>query len=296
VSAAGSFLSVRIPAFRRIPNAWRNPLAVVGLVVAGAWGLIAIFAPLISQYDPLAPTAALYQAPSLAHLFGTDDVGRDVFTRVLWGARVSIPLALLLVGLAYAIGCTLGGLAGYLGGWVDELVMRGADLFFAVPQILLAMAVVGALGPGLFHAVLAVVVVSWPGPARVVRGLVRTIMQSDYVAVARLVGAPTTRALTVDVLPNVAGPVTVLAALDIGNAILLLSALSFLGLGARPPDAEWGSMVSTGAQHFESWWMGMFPGLAIVSVVLAFNLIGDSLRDTFDPTTAMTPLGNDQPS
>jgi peptide/nickel transport system permease protein len=169
--------------------------------------------------------------------------------------------------------------------------MRGADLFFAVPQILLAMAVVGALGPGLFHAVLAVVVVSWPGPARVVRGLVRTTMQSDFVAVARLVGAPTSRALTVEVLPNVAGPVTVLAALDMGNAILLLSALSFLGLGARPPDAEWGSMVSTGAQHFESWWMGMFPGLAIVSVVLAFNLIGDSLRDTFDPTTTVTPLG-----
>ncbi len=291
MSAAGRLVGLGVRGFRRTPVAWQNPLAVVGIAVAGAWLLVALFAPVIAPHDPLAPTAALYQAPSWAHPFGTDDVGRDVLSRVLWGARVSIPLALLLVGLAYTIGCTLGGLAGYLGGWVDELIMRGADLFFAVPQILLAMAVVGALGPGLFHAVLAVVVVSWPGPARVVRGLVRTTMQSDFVAVARLVGAPTSRALTVEVLPNVAGPVTVLAALDMGNAILLLSALSFLGLGARPPDAEWGSMVSTGAQHFESWWMGMFPGLAIVSVVLAFNLIGDSLRDTFDPTTTVTPLG-----
>jgi peptide/nickel transport system permease protein len=291
VSAAGRVLGLSIPVIRRTPLAWRNPLAITGVTVAGAWLLIALLAPVIAPYNPLTPTAALYHAPSWTHFFGTDDVGRDVFSRVIWGARVSIPLAMLLVGLAYTIGCTLGGLAGYLGGWVDELVMRGADLFFAVPQILLAMAVVGALGPGLFHAVLAVVVVAWPGPARVVRGLVRTIMQSDYVAVARLVGAPTTRALTVDVLPNVAGPITVLAALDMGNAILLLSALSFLGLGARPPDAEWGSMVSTGAQHFESWWMGMLPGLAIVSVVFAFNLIGDSLRDTFDPTTTITPLG-----
>jgi peptide/nickel transport system permease protein len=202
---------------------------------------------------------------------------------VIWGARVSIPLAFLLVSLAFLIGGTLGALAAYLGGWVDELVMRAADLVFAIPTILLAMAVVAALGPGLVHAVMAVIVVSWPGHARVVRSLVRTTMQSDYVAVARLLGASAPRALVVDVLPNVAGPVIVLAALDMGTAILLLSGLSFLGLGAKPPTAEWGSMVSTGAQHFESWWIGVFPGLAIVSVVLAFNFLGDSLRDIFDP-------------
>ena len=190
---------------------------------------------------------------------------------------------MLLVSLAFLIGGTVGAVAGYLGGWVDELVMRAADLVFAVPTILLAMAVVAALGPGLVHAVIAVVLVSWPGHARVVRSLVRTTMQSDYVAVARLLGASVARALAIEVLPNVAGPVIVLAALDMGNAILLLSGLSFLGLGARPPAAEWGSMVSTGAQHFESWWIGVFPGLAIVSVVLAFNFLGDSLRDAFDP-------------
>jgi peptide/nickel transport system permease protein len=277
--------------WRRIPGAWRQPVAIIGLVIAAFWLVIALAAPLVAPADPLAQGAALYQAPSAAHLMGTDELGRDVFSRVLWGARISIPLAMLLVALAFTIGGTLGGLAGYLGGWVDELVMRAADFVFAVPTILLAMAVVAALGPGLFHAVLAVVLVSWPGHARVVRGLVRTTMQSEYVAVGRLLGSPTHRALVVDVLPNVAGPVIVLAALEIGNAILLLSALSFLGLGARPPTAEWGSMVATGAEHFEAWWIGVFPGFAIVSVVLAFNLLGDSLRDAFDPRAIIKARG-----
>ncbi len=268
---------------RRLPAAWVQPLTVVGLILAGMWFVVAVLAPWLAPYDPLAQDAALYMPPSAAHPFGTDDIGRDVLSRVIWGARVSIPLAFLLVCLAFLIGGTLGALAAYLGGWVDELVMRAADLVFAIPTILLAMAVVAALGPGLIHAVMAVIVVSWPGHARVVRSLVRSTMQTDYVAVARLLGASAVRALIVDVLPNVAGPIIVLAALDMGTAILLLSGLSFLGLGAKPPAAEWGSMVSTGAQHFESWWIGVFPGLAIVSVVLAFNFLGDSLRDAFDP-------------
>jgi peptide/nickel transport system permease protein len=264
---------------------------VIGIILVTCWLVIALLAPWISPLDPLAQSAALYRPPSGAHLLGTDELGRDVLSRVLWGARISIPLAILLVGLAFTIGGVLGGLAGYLGGWVDELVMRAADFVFAVPTILLAMAVVAALGPGLFHAVLAVVLVSWPGHARVMRGLVRTTMQSEYVAVGRLLGSPTYRALAVDVLPNVAGPIIVLAALETGNAILLLSALSFLGLGARPPAAEWGSMVSTGAQHFEAWWIGVFPGLAIVTVVLAFNFLGDSLRDAFDPKAIIKARG-----
>jgi peptide/nickel transport system permease protein len=263
--------------------AWVQPLALVGLFLVAVWLVIAALAPWLAPYDPLDQGGRLFQPPSPEHLFGTDDLGRDVLSRVLWGARVSIPLSVLLVTLAFLIGGTLGGLAAYLGGWVDELVMRTADLVFAIPTILLAMAVVAALGPGLPHAVIAVVFVSWPGHARVVRSLVRTTIQADYVSVARLLGASVPRALAVEVLPNVAGPVVVLAALEIGNAVLLLSGLSFLGLGARPPAAEWGSMVSTGAQHFESWWIGVFPGLAIVSVVLAFNFLGDSLRDAFDP-------------
>jgi peptide/nickel transport system permease protein len=289
-----SITAIRNPltsTWRRIPGAWKQAVAIVGLIIALAWVVVAVLAPWLAPYDPLAQTAALYQAPSSAHILGTDELGRDVFSRVLWGARISIPLAALLVALAFTIGGTLGGLAGYLGGWVDEVVMRSADFVFAVPTILLAMAVVAALGPGLFHAVLAVVLVSWPGHARVVRSLVRTTMESEYVAVGRLLGSATPRALVVDVLPNVAGPVAVLAALEIGNAILLLSALSFLGLGARPPTAEWGSMVSTGAEHFESWWMGVFPGVAIVTVVLAFNLLGDSLRDAFDPKAIIQARG-----
>src|SRR5205823_2816194 len=206
--STASFVSRPVTsAWRRIPGAWRQPLTVVGLVVVVAWLVVALLAPLMAPYDPLAQGSNLYQAPSATHLLGTDELGRDVFSRVLWGARISIPLAMLLVVLAFLIGGTLGGLAGYLGGWVDELVMRGADFVFAVP------------------------------------------------------------------------------------AILLLSALSFLGLGARPPDPEWGSMVSTGAQHFEAWWIGVFPGIAIVSIVLAFNFLGDSLRDAFDPKTIIKARG-----
>ena len=181
-------LTRRVRLTRGASSAWLQPLAVVGIALAGAWLAVAVLAPWLSPYDPLDQAAGLYQPPSPEHLFGTDELGRDVFSRVLWGARVSIPLAVLLVSLAFLIGGTLGALAGYFGGWVDEIVMRGADLVFAIPTILLAMAVVAALGPGLLHAVLAVVVVSWPGHARVVRSMVRTTMESDYVAVARLLG------------------------------------------------------------------------------------------------------------
>jgi ABC-type dipeptide/oligopeptide/nickel transport system permease subunit len=267
-------------------SAWRQPLAIVGMVLAGAWILVAIFVPLIAPYDPLAQTSLLTHAPSPAHLFGTDELGRDVLSRVLWGSRLSLPIAFLLVVAAVVVGAALGGLAGYFGGWVDEAVMRATDLFFAFPTIILAMAVTAALGPSLPHAVLAVLIVFWPSYARVVRGLVMSLKQSDYVSATRLLGASSLRALVVDVLPNVAGPVLVLATLDLGNAVLLLAGLSFLGLGAQPGPAEWGSMVNTGSQYFEFWWMGTFPGFAILSVVLAFNFLGDSLRDGLDPRSS----------
>jgi peptide/nickel transport system permease protein len=276
--------------FRRrtgtIGSAWTQPLAIAGLALAGAWILIVIFVPLIAPYDPLAQSAQLFLAPSPAHVLGTDELGRDLLSRVLWGSRLSLPLAFFLVAMAVAIGGALGGLAGYFGGWVDEIVMRATDLVFAFPTIILAMAVTAALGPSLRNAVLAVVVVFWPAYARVVRGLVMSLGQADYVSVTRLLGASSRRALIVDVLPNVAGPVMVLATLDLGNAILLLAGLSFLGLGAQPPTPEWGSMVNTGTQFFERWWMGTFPGLAILSTVLAFNFLGDSLRDALDPRSS----------
>ncbi len=272
-------------------SAWTQPLAIAGIVLAAAWIVVAIFVALIAPYDPLAQSSQLVLAPSPAHLFGTDELGRDVFSRVLWASRLSLPLASFLVAMAVVIGGALGGLAGYFGGWVDEVVMRATDLVFAFPTIILAMAVTAALGPSLRNAVLAVLIVFWPSYARVVRGLVMSLGQSDYVSAARLLGASSRRALVVDVLPNVAGPVLVLATLDLGNAILLLAGLSFLGLGAQPPTPEWGSMVNTGTQYFERWWMGTFPGLAILSVVLAFNFLGDSLRDALDPHTSWAVQG-----
>ncbi len=284
-----SALAVRLRARTRrrwVPQAWRQPLAIAGATIAAAWLVVAIFAPLIAPHDPLAQAFPPSQSPSLHHLFGTDELGRDVLSRVVYGSRVSLPIALLLVGLAATIGGLIGGVAGYFRGVADGLLMRAADLVFAFPPIILAMVVAAVLGRGLQNAALAIVVVAWPSYARVVRGLVLSVGESEYVQSARLLGAPARRARVRDVLPNVAGPVLVLATLDLANAILLLSGLSFLGLGAQPPRAEWGSMVADGTQYFQWWWMGTFPGLAIFTVVLAFNFLGDSLRDVFDPQTA----------
>lgn len=269
-----------------LPASWREPLAIAGAVIAIGWIVVAIFAPLIAPHDPLAQAFPPSQAPSLHHLFGTDELGRDVFSRVIYGSRVSIPIALLLVGLAATIGSAIGATAGYFRGVTDGVLMRSADLVFAFPPIILAMVVAAVLGRGLANAALAIVVVAWPSYSRVVRGLVLSVGDSEYVQSSRLLGASSRRTLVRDVLPNVAGPVFVLATLDLANAILLLSGLSFLGLGAQPPKAEWGSMVAEGTQYFQWWWIGTFPGLAIFTVVLAFNFLGDSLRDVFDPRTA----------
>jgi peptide/nickel transport system permease protein len=270
----------------RLRPAWRQPLAVVGTIIAVGWIVVAIFAPYIAPHDPLAQIYPSAQSPSGAHLFGTDELGRDVLSRVIVGSRVSVPIALLLVSLAALIGGLIGGLAGYFRGLVDGVSMRVVDLVFAFPPIILAMVVAAVLGRGLQNAALAIVVVAWPSYARVVRGLVLSVGDTEYVESARLLGSSARRTLFRDVLPNVAGPVLVLATLDLANAILLLSGLSFLGLGAQPPDAEWGSMVAEGAQYFQWWWIGTFPGLGIFTAVLAFNFLGDSLRDLFDPQTS----------
>jgi ABC-type dipeptide/oligopeptide/nickel transport system permease subunit len=264
---------------------WRQPLTIAGLVVLAAWLIVAIAAPLIAPYNPLMQSFKPLLPPSAQHLFGTDDLGRDVLSRVIYGARVSLPLSLLLVSLSVVIGSTLGAIAGYFRGWIDGVLMRLCDLLFAFPAIVLAMVVTATIGPSITHAIIALVFISWPWYARIVRGLVMSIADTEYVTANRLLGASVRQALTVDVLPNVVGPILVLATLDLGGAVLLLSALSFLGLGAQPPMAEWGAMVSEGIQYFTNWWIGTFPGVAIFSVVLAFNLVGDSLRDYFDPQT-----------
>ena len=265
---------------------WRQPLALIGIGIILTWIVIAIFAPELAPYPPNLEFGPLNAAPSHVYLFGTDELGRDVFSRVLYGARLSLPLAALLVAVAMMIGSALGATAGFFSGAVDSVIMRIADVVFAFPGIILAMAVAAALGPQLRNAVLAVIVVSWPSYSRLSRGLVLGAKSSEYITSARLLGSSGWRTMWVEFRPNIAGPILVLAALDIGNAVLLLSGLSFLGLGAQPPTAEWGSMVSEGVQNFNSWWIGLFPGLAILTVVLAFNFIGDALRDMLDPRTA----------
>ncbi|MGA0567907.1 ABC transporter permease [Rathayibacter sp. KR2-224] len=265
---------------------WRRPMAIVGVAVIVLWLVIAVFAPLLAPYDPLAQEFPRLAPPSGAHWFGTDVLGRDVLSRTLYGSRVSLPLSLILVVSSMIIGSVLGAIAGYFGRVVDEVIMRIADLVFAFPTIILAMIVAASLGPSLTNAVVALLVVSWPNYARVMRSLVLSARRQEYVVAGRLLGAGSFRSLSRDVLPNVAAPVFVLATLDFGNAILLLSGLSFLGLGAVPPTPEWGAMVADGVQQFSSWWLAAFPGLAIFTVVVAFNFVGDALRDALDPRTA----------
>ncbi len=276
-----------------LPVAWRRPAALAGALVLLAWVVVALIVPLLPLEDPLRQSVgAAFQAPSAAHLFGTDQLGRDVLSRTLWGVRSSLPLAVALVAGSLVIGSVLGALAGYLGGVVDEVIMRVADLVFAFPTIILAMVVAAALGPSLVNAVIALLIVSWPNYARVMRALVLGARGQEYVIAGRLLGAGPLTSLRRDVLPNVSAPMLVLAMLDFGNQILLLAGLSFLGLGAVPPTPEWGSMVADGVVQFSSWWLATFPGLAIFSVVVAFNLIGDSLRDALDPRTAGAVQGS----
>jgi ABC-type dipeptide/oligopeptide/nickel transport system permease subunit len=286
-------LPVRRRRVLRIPVAWRRPAAIGGAVVLVAWVLIALLDPLLGLQDPLKQSVGdAFHAPSAAHPFGTDALGRDVLSRTLWGVRASLPLAVALVAGSLVIGSVLGAVAGFIGGAVDEIIMRIADLVFAFPTIILAMVVAAALGPSLLNAVLALLVVSWPNYARVMRALVLGARGQEYVVAGRLLGAGPFTSLRRDVLPNVSAPMLVLAMLDFGNQILLLAGLSFLGLGAVPPTPEWGSMVADGVTQFSSWWLATFPGLAIFSVVVAFNLIGDSLRDALDPRTAGAVQGS----
>lgn len=268
-----------------IPPAFRTPLAVTGGAIVLFWVIVMLFAPMIAPADPLAQAFDRLQPPSADHLFGTDQVGRDVLSRVIYGSRISLPLALGLVATAMVVGGLLGAIAGYFGKAIDEVIMRLADLVFAFPTIILAMVITAALGPNLTNAVIAMLIVSWPAYARVTRSLVVSARQQEYVVAGRLLGAGAFTSLRRDVLPNVLSPVFVLAMLDVGTAILLLAGLSFLGLGAVPPAPDWGAMVAGGVEQFSSWWIAAFPGLAIFTVVMAFNFIGDSLRDSLDPHT-----------
>jgi peptide/nickel transport system permease protein len=272
--------------WRKIPRELRTVVGGIALMVALAWIVICLIGPSIVPYDPLAQTLPRLQPPSATAWLGTDELGRDVFSRIIAGARVTIALALLLVVLSMVIGSLVGILAGFFGRWIDEVLMRLTDLVLAFPTVILAMVTAAALGASLFNAVLAALIVSWPPYARVVRSMVMSLRGSDFVASGRLLGFSPVKSMRLDILPNVAGPILVMASLDIGTAALLLSGLSFLGLGAKPPTPEWGSMISASLANFDKWWLGVFPGLAILTVVISFNFLGDALRDAFDPEAA----------
>ena len=256
--------------------------SLVGVIVLLAWLFIAITIPLWSPSDPLDPVGDRLQPPGSGSLMGTDALGRDVFVRALWGARISLPIAVLVIVGAVLIGCMIGALAGFIGGWLDALLMRIVDITMAFPPILLAMAITASLGPGLRNGLIAMILVWWPIYARLMRAQVMSIREREHVDSAVAIGASRSLVLRRYVLPLSFTPCLVNATMDFGQVVLLTASLSFIGLGARPPSPEWGAMITEGATNFYQWWIAAAAGIAIVSVVLGFNYLGDALRDHFD--------------
>jgi peptide/nickel transport system permease protein len=278
-------VAVETPARRAMRQFARRPAAVFGAAVLLLVLVLALFAPWLAPYDPLATSwSAVRKAPSAAHWFGTDEVGRDLLSRVIWGARASLSAGLVAVVIAVAVGLPLGMLAGYLGGWVDMVIGRLTDAMLAIPFLILAIALAAFLGPSLSNAMIAIGVTATPIFVRLARGQVIQARAEDWVEAARSVGNPRARILVRHILPNILPPVLVQATLTIASAIIAEASLSFLGLGQQPPAPSWGSMLNT-AQRFltQAPWMALFPGAAIFLTVLAFNLFGDALRDALDP-------------
>ncbi|MBV7332410.1 ABC transporter permease [Chloroflexi bacterium TSY] len=262
----------------------RNRAAVVGMAIIILLIVIAILAPLIAPYDPIKQSRDNLAPPSITHLMGTDLVGRDIFSRILHGARLSLLVGLISVGIGAISGVLLGLLAGYYGSWLDMLEMRLIDILLAFPGLLLALSIITILGPSLVNLMIAVGISSIPEYARLVRGAVLSAKENVYVDAAHVVGCKGTRVMFQHILPNVVASVIVLATLGVGRAILLGAALSFLGLGAQPPTPEWGAMLSSGRDYLRrAWWVTTFPGMAITITVLAVNMLGDGLRDALDP-------------
>lgn len=263
----------------------QNVLLVVGALVFASIVLLAVFAPLIAPYDPDAINFAdKLVAPGSAHLLGTDELGRDIFSRVIYGARASLLIGVTVLAFAMALGLPIGLIAGYFGGRVDTVLMRISDVFLAFPPLLLPIAITAMLGAGLFNAMLALAISWFPWYARIVRGSVLTVREELYIAAAKTMGVSTPRILLRHALPNSWTPVIVQASMDFGYAILAAASLSFIGIGAKPPTIEWGLMVAQSRTKFlDFWWTAACPGLAIFLTVLAVNLIGDGIRDILDP-------------
>ena len=263
----------------------RSPLSLLGITLFSGFLLIAILAPYVMPYSPYKINlSGAFQRPNIEHLFGTDEMGRDILSRVIWGCRISLRVGITVVLISLCIGTILGGVAGYVGGTVDEVIMRFTDLVLAFPSLVLALALSAALGPGLNNAIFAISITWWPWYARLIRGQVLSIRESGFVEAARCVGASDFRILFRHIIPNSFGPVIVNASMDFGWAILMTSSLGFLGIGAQPPEPEWGAMISAGRLFFlDKPWIATFPGLAILIVVLASNLIGDGLGEILNP-------------
>lgn len=248
--------------------------------------IVPILLPATQNIDQDANPKEQLLAPSIMHPFGTDELGRDVFKRVLLGTRISLQTALIAVGLALLVGIPLGAIAGYYGGFIDELIMRITDIFLGFPPLLLAIAISSFLGPSLKNAMLAIALSWWPWYTRIVRGQAVSLKERQFVKAAKAIGTPSSMIIFKHIVPNAIAPVIVQTSMDIGGVILTIASLSFLGLGAQPPTPEWGLMISTSRNYFlNGWWYSIFPGLAIFFTVLVFNLLGDGLREILDPKT-----------
>jgi ABC-type dipeptide/oligopeptide/nickel transport system permease subunit len=291
VEAARGNPEIRHPLIEQLDQLWRNKTAVAGLVIVVLFIMAAILAPWISPHDPI--ETALYdqlQPPAWAeggsakHLLGTDDLGRDILSRIIWGARVSLLVAVVSVSLAFVCGTMIGSLSGYYKGTLDNVVMRIMDIILSFPYILLAIVVVAYLGPSLRNAMIAIGITYVPRFARIVRGSVLEECEKDYVLAARSIGAGNLRIVFLEILPNCLGPLIVQTTLSFASAVLDAAALSFLGLGAQPPTPEWGAMIAhSRSLILRASWVMTFPGIAILLAVLGFNLLGDGLRDALDP-------------
>ena len=266
----------------------RSPLSVIGFCFVSTFLIIVLIGPMIITYPgDIKGTLHMDQKlrpPSSKYPFGTDEVGRDIYSRVIIGTRLSFQIGLIIIFIAMGIGVPLGIIAGYVGGWLNEIIMRVTDIFLSIPGLLLALAIVGALGPGIKNAMLALSIVWWPGYVRLVQGKTLSLREESFVEAAKSIGASRLRIIFNHILPNCTSPIIVKASMDMGMAILFAANLGFIGVGAQPPQPEWGTMISTGRNYLpDHWWMATFPGLAILITVLGFNLLGDGLRDVLDP-------------
>ena len=261
-----------------------NYLFTFGVIICLFWIIMAIIAPFVAPYDPVVQDLTLrLKAPSAAHIFGTDNFGRDIFSRVIYGGRYSLLAGCLTVVIAGCIGTIYGAIAGYVGGAVDNVMMRLSEMILSFPSLILAMIINAVMGSNLFNTMFALVIVAWPSYARVMRSVVLSARENEYVTASEALGASRIRILLKEIIPNSITSVLIMATTDIGNQILMFSTLSFLGLGSAPPTPEWGMMVSDGVQYFNKFWVAGFPGLAIFTMAVGANFIGDGLRDLLDP-------------